>query len=507
MKSKNNFLLFTIIWVMFSCLCCIDVHAITTGDTFGQNDVNSKIITDTAKLTVYDVWDGEAFSAYKILDAFYNSSTNVVSYEFTFDFQSFLMSEEGKDYSDLTVDDWYHYKDNSSDFNHLINAYTSYIKKNFIHGIPMDTNDNERISSKTLQAGSYLVLPTNAIAVYSVMIGNLDITAVENDWQINDAEIRAKSELPEVEKCVFDSIMGDWSTSSASITSYSMGDVIPFKIEATLPTYPSDATNKTYVITDVISEGFAFQTDSFLVIDGWEDYGVPIDMSDDSIHFSDNQVIIELDVDQFTTPYVTVMYQAKLTENAELGLNGVNTNTAHLTYSNDPYGSSTSITPDSKVNVYTFGLVLNKIDEDFNLIRSNETGFTIYKYIEADDELYPIKTVYSDNLGRIEFRGLGGGQYYIKEIRAPSGYRLDNTLHSLFIDAQRPESSTWDNERALSYDDNSGYYYMDIMNEKVGLLPFTGGAGTIVLTLVGLILATGSIGGIIVYYKRKKKII
>ena len=254
MKSKNNFLLFTIIWVMFSCLCCIDVHAITTGDTFGQNDVNSKIITDTAKLTVYDVWDGEAFSAYKILDAFYNSSTNVVSYEFTFDFQSFLMSEEGKDYSDLTVDDWYHYKDNSSDFNHLINAYTSYIKKNFIHGIPMDTNDNERISSKTLQAGSYLVLPTNAIAVYSVMIGNLDVTAVENDWQINGAEIRAKSELPEVEKCVFDSIMGDWSTSSASIASYSMGDVIPFKIEATLPTYPSDATNKTYVITDVISE-------------------------------------------------------------------------------------------------------------------------------------------------------------------------------------------------------------------------------------------------------------
>ena len=54
-------------------------------------------------------------------------------------------------------------------------------------------------------------------------------------------------------------------------------------------------------------------------------------------------------------------------------------------------------------------------------------------------------------------------------------------------------------------DTNSdGYYELDVQNATVGLLPVTGGVGTIIITLVGLAIVGGAFYFFFIYRKKKE---
>ena len=59
-------------------------------------------------------------------------------------------------------------------------------------------------------------------------------------------------------------------------------------------------------------------------------------------------------------------------------------------------------------------------------------------------------------------------------------------------------------EEALEDTNSDGYYELDIANTEVGLLPVTGSIGTIILTVVGLIVVGGAIYFFVVYKKKKQ---
>ena len=145
----------------------VNVSAISVGSETGTSDPNSKIVTDTAELSITGVVSGDQFMAYKILDAYYNQTTNVITYEFTDDFQIFLSQSSNSTYQKLKVDDLYSYSSgnittgstlSNSDIDKLASAYAGYIKSHSVSGTQM--NVSSTTATATLQAGSYLVLPT-----------------------------------------------------------------------------------------------------------------------------------------------------------------------------------------------------------------------------------------------------------------------------------------------------------------------------------------------------------
>ena len=228
-KTKNKILLS--ILSVFLLIGIVNVSAISVGSEVGNSDPNSRIITDTAELSITGVVSGDQFKAYKILDAYYNQTTNVVSYEFTDDFQAFLNQSSNSTYQKLKVDDLYSYSSgnistgstlSNSDIDKLASAYAGYIKSHSVTGTQMNVSGTTAAAS--LQAGSYLVLPTATSRIYAVMVGNLDFSATGSTWNINSESIVAKVTDASISKSV-----GEEGYDSGS---YSIGDAIPFIITA-----------------------------------------------------------------------------------------------------------------------------------------------------------------------------------------------------------------------------------------------------------------------------------
>ena len=497
MKKRNKILLIGILTV-FLFVGMINVNAITTGNITGSSDTNSKNVTDTAILSVTGVETNDSFRAYKMLDTFYNSSTNIITYEFTTDFKNFLNSSYGEDYKDLTVDDYYNYTSGSidygstlsaSDIDKLASAYAGYINANSISGTDMEVSGT--VASATLEAGSYLVLPTSTVKVYAVMVGNLDFTANGNDWQINNEEIVAKVSEAGITKSV-----GEDGYSSGS---YSIGDDVPFIIVGTVPTYPTNATNTVYTITDTLSAGLDFNSISDITIqDGaetltTESNGTVTNNKSEivaTIEISGRNMTIVFNADNINSNTVTINYTARLNSQAGLGVDGKNTNNAQLTYSNNPYGEGTYTTTGITVDVYTYGLEIYKYEEGNTSTPLQDAEFTIYKDSNLENA---ITTVTTNSDGIASYAGLAQGTYYIQETKAPTGYRLDNTIREIKIGPV---------EGSLNEATTEGYYRLELSNKELGLLPVTGGMGTIVITLVGLAIVIGAVYFYFIYYKR-----
>ena len=272
---KKKLFLMVIAVVMF--VGVINVYALTTSDEVSPSDPNSKMITDTATLTVQNVTEGDDFRAYKILDAYYNVSTNVVSYEFTDDFNTFL--EQSSTYQDFTVDDYFALT--SGDINSgstittstadkLMSAYATYISGHSeITGTEMDVTGTT--ATATLEAGAYLVLPMYNDSVYAVMLGNLDVTASNGDWVVNNEVIVAKKS-----DVSFTFNVGDESDVFAEVgyygplLSFSIGEKFPFELIGQVPQFPTNATNKIYGLEVYFTKEFHLESrlESIVVKDG-----------------------------------------------------------------------------------------------------------------------------------------------------------------------------------------------------------------------------------------------
>ena len=110
-----------------------------------------------------------------------------------------------------------------------------------------------------------------------------------------------------------------------------------------------------------------------------------------------------------------------------------------------------------------------------------DTTGLIVKVNESD--LNVDETIDSQIVGR--YLGLPSGTYYIKQLKAATGYKTATDIASITIE---PSSTT--------------YVHLDVENAKQGLLPSTGGVVTLVYTTIGLlVIVLGSIA--FVSYRNK----
>ena len=256
-----------------------------------------------------------------------------------------------------------------------------------------------------------------------------------------DLVISSKTSLPTVEKKVKDiedseddSILDNAWHDTAD---HDIGDTVPFKLTGTLPGNAQYYQTFKMVFHDTASAGLTVDTNSFKVYmyDTKYKADVDTDLNDYAKDVTANFTVSTNTADGctfaigcdnvFAISGVTkdstfvVYYEATLNENAVIGAEG-NANEVYLEFSNDPYGDSTGETEKDIVKVYTYKLVINKIDSHGHELKG--AGFTLSKknvngtYTVIGEELK------GDDMVTFTWLGLDDGDYKLEETTVPAGY-------------------------------------------------------------------------------------
>ena len=200
---------------------------------------------------------------------------------------------------------------------------------------------------------------------------------------------------------------------------------------------------------------------------------------------------------------IVIRYTARLNDDAVMGGLG-NPNIARLTYSNDPNGftSTTAETPDTKANVYTYQLKVNKVKENQQALAG--AGFTLYK--KVNNQYTEIKKFEADSNSTFDFKGLDSGDYKLVESTVPSGYNAMKDIEftiSGTIDSTGDLTNLTATSATASFetDVNTGIITLKVVNKQGALLPNTGGIGTTILYLIGTSLVLGA--GVLFIIKKR----
>ena len=202
---------------------------------------------------------------------------------------------------------------------------------------------------------------------------------------------------------------------------------------------------------------------------------------------------------------VVVYYKAKMNASAKIASTGGNGNTYQVYYQHNPgnaadgYDHTTPETP----YVYTYQFIVVKQDGDNKGTKLSGAEFKLYSDQSATKEVavslangvYTVNpngkaVLTTDTDGKITVNGLDSGTYYLKETKAPSGYKLDDTVREITV---TPDSAVANakNGEAITYKVNGdSRHTMTIKNYK-GSLPSTGGMGIVLMVVAGVLLIAG----------------
>ena len=193
----------------------------------------------------------------------------------------------------------------------------------------------------------------------------------------------------------------------------------------------------------------------------------------------------------------------------------------HLEYSNNPeQEGSTGHTPDDTVIVFTYQTTINKVDKDKNPLEGAE--FTLEKFYknESNGEWRSITKVNNGSSTVFEFAGLDDGYYRLTETTHPEGYNPIDPIyftttaeHELLSDnpglislraTETTEQHTNKEAGSITFtstNEDDGILTTNVVNKKGSLLPETGGIGTTIFYIVGVVLVLGA--GVLLVTKKR----
>ncbi len=514
-------LVLTLLLIPFSYLLSVKAEPLNiTVDADKKVNVTSTITVKTSPSITS--LNGDTLVAYKVLNAYYDAASNQLTYDFTDNFKNFKTSayatNGGKDFSTLTVDEYVRYgaEDvNTSDFELLVAQFAKYVKANTItDGITLALSSDGTQVSATAEVGSYLVLPTVTLKIFTAMLGNVEIAAENGAWVLKPAEIVAKGTT--IGDSFADSQYNTGKTKSILSKGHYEASVIVGKdykyiVSTALPKYPTNASNTTFVITETLAD-----TIDFAGIDTMEIYDGGMDneankLTNDNGTFKNSagQTVASVTVDgqkiviSFNpnnaggSQLVDIVYKAHLNASANNNYLQSHLSSSVLKYAVDPYGASDSTldtvnktTGASVTYARTYGFRVENVEQGDNNQKLSGANFELY-----DSNQNKIDgTFIADGAGVLNFsNGLAEGQYTLKQITAPAGYTVASPV-TFTLTASDEDSN---------FDPSTAYYTVTVANTKSGLLPATGGLGTILYTLIGLFIITFSATAV-VYYRKKK---
>lgn len=357
-------------------------------------------------------------------------------------------------------------------------------------------------------AGGLTGLAAGYYLVQNASVGNNEAHTNYILQVVKDVIVEPKTSVPTVEKKLKDTNdttgeTTDWQDSA----DYDINDSVPFQLTATLPDNLASYDEYYLELSDTLSAGLTYNKDAKVyLVNGTTktDVTSSFTIADDGSSFKINN-LKSLDGVTSSTK-VVVEYTATLNSNAVIGLEG-NPNTVKLIYSNNPNytgsgeTSPTGETPEDKVIVFTYKVVVNKVDQSGNALAG--AGFTLYKkdssgnWNAVSDEITGVTT--------FTFSGLDDGDYKLSETTTPNGYNTIDDItftvtadHDVKSDSPALNSLSGDvTTGSLTFASNitedDASLTTNVVNKKGATLPSTGGMGTTILYVVGtiLVLAAG----------------
>lgn len=325
---------------------------------------------------------------------------------------------------------------------------------------------------------------------------------------------------------VIEETTGD-QTNDVSETDAGIGDPVNYKISVIAP-----ANGTKFSVQDTIN-GLNYNQDSIDiralgVNSGSNNYTTLTRGTDYTVNFSDSDSTVEgNDCRQMTITFsesfrdnkayfgktVEIRYSALVASDALVGVG--NDNTAQVDYGN----GYTPIYGDP--DVYLYGVTLTKKAADTDAVMPGvvfelyeEDGSTpitdpIYGAVADDENQGKFVT---DGDGKINIKNLVDGTYVLKEVKTANDYTLLANPITITIDTDaegysvaNPKvtvSGAVDENTDLVKDENTHYYTFTVENQPGFSLPSTGGMGTYLFTIGGIVIMAGAAFALIAMKKR-----
>lgn len=401
------------------------------------------------------------------------------------------------------------------------------------------TDENGKITLQGLPEGDYRFIETETLDGYildnsktyefNVYLGDDSKTVVEPE------AIYVKNEKAGIEKTITSVSRNENNTNiiKDGINSIDIGDTISYKILVDIPTIIEKMN--TFKITDTmdngltfIPEGMIFKMTTHYDDEEMEDIVETISVEDiigtDIFTYTEHSWILDIinNSSNFAMSVPPSKITLEITYDAILNNDAIataigNNNKAELEYStlvNQDYNENSNATEENPIptkkiqslsKIYTGGFNIEKhaLSKDGALL-----GGAVFKIATSEEDARQGKFIKDANgneivlttgngengteLGKVSYKGLSYGTYYLLEVQAPTYEENGETkYYNLLKDPIKiaVEEETYEGLANV------------IVNKKGTLLPSTGGMGALIFIVAGtLFIAVG-----ITYYRKNKK--
>lgn len=431
--------------------------------------------TTDGSITINNAIEGQTYTIYKILDLESYDGNNY-SYKAESGWDKFITGA-GKSYLKTNDNGYVEFVGTKADMPAFAKSALQFAKDNGLAKVASKTADaTNTVTFGTLSLGYYLIdSSTGALC-------SLDTTRPT-------ATVQEKNSVPTVDKTILD------SNNTTKKNSANIGDKVLFKT-----TIDVEKGAENYVLHDKMDAGLTFDSSIYSVqanqpspVLGTDCILQTKNLGDDcTFHLVFTQEYLNNLTDSHE---IDVVYGATVNENAKI--NQANTNQTWLTYGDNKKSNV------DETQTFSFGIPVFKYtgltktglaDAQFKLYNDKACKDEV-KLTKADDHTYRVDpkgnaTMESPIDGKFNVNGLKAGTYYLKEMAAPKGY---NKL-------AKPIKVTIDNDGKITADDKTTTE-VGVENKSGTLLPSTGGMGTTLIYLAGIVLVV--LSGYVLISKRR----
>lgn len=451
--------------------------------------------SSTASITINNAVENDVLAAYKVIDITYNATSNQLSYAWNTNFANYFAGKTVEDFAAL----------NEDDLKNLLAGLPAYIATNSIS--PVDTQTVAAGGTATfanLAMGEYFIRPSSTTSIYQLMLQKVEPTVVDGEYKIDNVEFTAKKAEVSI-------------TKTADKTSVTKGEKVAYTVTVDIPTYSAEATDKTFSVSDLLTDGLTIDADSIKVqIDGTDVEAAAYTL--DTTATDTYTFKLSVDSTQYTNNWavkagkkLVITYTATLKDDNTTAVNAKETNKATFDYSYYPYVTDSHKQITKTVDITTFAIKIDKYDNadestklsgaKFDLYRTAtqadvDAGITTVKIPHTEIQgilLESDKTTNTNGVATFEKYEANGNKYdyYLVETKAPSGYNiLDNAVKVNFTDAN--VSTT------------AGVYTVEVPNSSGFKLPITGGEGVVLFSVIGIVFMGGAVFLFIMTRKKAK---